>query len=454
MPLIAWEQATPEDLETFTSTFLRSEAERRGLDASGTKSELIDRIILDIHVRESPKEPEVVLPADDIGTLQVAQQATSPPSQVPSDLVTTLATCLEQNTSIFARMQESSALRPTQLTTLPDWSQTLPRAQKLASWNDDALRAIAQAELRGTPKNWHIACGDAFPTWPSWRAAFLRQFNDDLTLIEWQVKLSECLQSKNQTLHAYTFAKLQILARSPVQLTDKQRIEYLLQGLRDDHLVSAIAAQRTATVDEFIAIATDLDNAALHIKRARPDKLSGFQRDQSPRARSTASTSEKSAPQQPRPNYTSRQQHYRFLSAEEQNARYDAILQKYGVAAFRPGQNLEEAVCFHCRQKGHLASKCPSSHLLRRPLCPKRQHFIVALLRRLMPVSVPLCCRRPSFPRRTDKITPSPRHHPPSNRPMGLPSGGCHQRYKETSLCQLRAPQQDDYQCHPTSPPC
>ncbi|KAG0445289.1 hypothetical protein HPB47_017286 [Ixodes persulcatus] len=243
-------------------------------------------------------------------------------------------------------MQESFALRPTQLTTLPDLSQTLPvfddskqlsscrwieeleRAQKLASWKDDALRAIAQAKLRGTPKNWHLACGDAFPTWPSWRAAFLRQFNDDLTLIEWQVKLSECLQSKNQTLHAYTFAKLQILARSPVQLTDKQRIEYLLQGLRDDHLVSAIAAQRPATVDEFIAITTDLDNAALHIKRARPDKLSGSQTDQSPRTLSTPSTSEKSAPLQPRPNYTSRQQRSRSLSAEEQNARYDAISQK------------------------------------------------------------------------------------------------------------------------------
>ncbi|KAG0445312.1 hypothetical protein HPB47_016818 [Ixodes persulcatus] len=346
MPLIAWEQATPEDLETFTSTFLRSEAERRGLDASGTKSELIDRIILDIRVRGSPKEPEVVLPADDIGTLQVAQQATSPSSQVPSDLVATLATCLEQNTRILARMQESFALRPTQLTTLPDLSQTLPvfddskqlssrrwieeleRAQKLASWNDDALRAIAQAKLRGTPKNWHLACGDAFPTWPSWRAAFLRQFNDDLTLIEWQVKLSECLQSKNQTLHAYTFAKLQILARSPVQLTDKQRIEYLLQGLRDDHLVSAFAAQRPATVEKFIAIATDLDNAALHIKQARPDKLSGSQTDQSPRTLSTPSTSEKSAPLQPRPNYTSRQQRSRSLSAEEQNARYDAISQK------------------------------------------------------------------------------------------------------------------------------
>lgn len=202
MPLIAWEQATPEDLETFTSTFLRSEAERRGLDASGTKSELIDRIIQDIRVRESPKEPEVVLPADDVGSLQVAQQATSPPSQVPSDLVATLATCLEQNTRILARMQESFALRPIQLTMLPDLSQTLPvfddskrlssrrwieeleRAQKLASWNDDALRAIVQGKLSGTPKNWPLACGDAFPTWPSWRAAFLKLFNDDLTLIE------------------------------------------------------------------------------------------------------------------------------------------------------------------------------------------------------------------------------------------------------------------------------
>ncbi|KAG0443152.1 hypothetical protein HPB47_015233 [Ixodes persulcatus] len=402
MPLIAWEQATPEDLETFTSTFLRSEAERRGLDASGTKSELIDRIILDIRVRKSPKEPEVVLPADDIGTLQVAQQATSPPSQVPSDLVATLATCLEQNTRILARMQESFALRPTQLTTLPDLSQTLPvfdeskqlssrrwieeleRAQKLASWNDDALRAIAQAKLRGTPKNWHLSCGDAFPTWPSWRAAFLRQFNDDLTLIEWQVKLSECLQSKNQTLHAYTFAKLQILARSPVQLTDKQRIEYLLQGLRDDHLVSAIAAQRPATVDEFIAIATDLDNAALHIKRARPDKLSGSQTDQSPRHFQQR--------QPPRRVHRSNlvptiHQDSSASDPSRQKSRMLDIMPYHRSLVSQPfvlGRIWKKPCVSTVAKRDISRPNARPSHLLRRPLCPKCQHFIAALLRHLM----------------------------------------------------------------------
>ncbi|KAG0436507.1 hypothetical protein HPB47_017910 [Ixodes persulcatus] len=269
-------------------------------------------------------------------------------------------------------MQESFALRPTQLTTLPDLSQTLPleleREQKLASWNDNALRAIAQDKLRGTPKNWHLACGDAFSTWPSWRAAFLRQFNDNLTLIEWQVKLSECLQSTNQTLHAYTFAKLQILARSPAQLTDKQRIEYLLQGLRDDHLVSAIATQRPATVDEFIAIATDLDNAALHIKRARPDKLSGFQTDQSPRAPSTPSTSEKSAALQPRLNYTSKQQRSRSLSQKSRMLNTTPYHASMVSQPFVLGRIWKKPCVSTVAKRDISRPNSRPGHLLRRPL--------------------------------------------------------------------------------------
>ncbi|KAH7977906.1 hypothetical protein HPB49_003933 [Dermacentor silvarum] len=48
------------------------------------------------------------------------------------------------------------------------------------------------------------------------------------------------------------------------------------------------------------------------------------------------------------------------LPPDEKEARYLALLQRYGVPAFCPGQSLSKAVCFKCHEKGHLASKCPT----------------------------------------------------------------------------------------------
>ncbi|KAH7941601.1 hypothetical protein HPB49_015190 [Dermacentor silvarum] len=48
------------------------------------------------------------------------------------------------------------------------------------------------------------------------------------------------------------------------------------------------------------------------------------------------------------------------LPPAEQEPRYSALSQRYGVPAFRPGQSLSEAVCFKCHEKVHLASKCPT----------------------------------------------------------------------------------------------
>ncbi|KAH6921163.1 hypothetical protein HPB50_027847 [Hyalomma asiaticum] len=48
------------------------------------------------------------------------------------------------------------------------------------------------------------------------------------------------------------------------------------------------------------------------------------------------------------------------LPVDQQEARYLTISARHGAPAYRPGQSLAEAVCFQCRQKGHLASKSPS----------------------------------------------------------------------------------------------
>ncbi|KAH8041924.1 hypothetical protein HPB51_019624 [Rhipicephalus microplus] len=48
MPLVNWNEATPEDLAGFTADFLREELVRRNLDATGPKEEVINRLLADI----------------------------------------------------------------------------------------------------------------------------------------------------------------------------------------------------------------------------------------------------------------------------------------------------------------------------------------------------------------------------------------------------------------------
>ncbi|CAN7941779.1 unnamed protein product, partial [Ixodes hexagonus] len=235
-----------------------------------------------------------------------------------------------------------STFEDSKTTSTKRWLEELEKTKQFAAWTDSTLRAIAISKLRGTAKNWHLAAGHAHASWTDWKAALLQQFSDQLTLIEWQRRVMERLQTPTETLHQYTFAKLRLLARCPVLLTDQQRIEYIIQGIADRQVTNAIAAQCSPTVDAFIAVVTQLDNASLHVRRTHdPLTLGGNCINNS-----------------------------RLPAAPMPEARYDAIAQRYNAPAYRSGQDLRDAVCFRCRNKGHLSAKCPESQQPRPPPPP------------------------------------------------------------------------------------
>lgn len=81
------------------------------------------------------------------------------------------------------------------------------------------------------------------------------------TLLLWQHIVARRVQSPSESLVDYSMAKLRVISRSPVQLTDPQRIEYALQGVGDAHLATTVAAEWPPTVSAFFAIITQLDRA-------------------------------------------------------------------------------------------------------------------------------------------------------------------------------------------------
>ncbi|KAH7966733.1 hypothetical protein HPB49_019016 [Dermacentor silvarum] len=145
----------------FTADYLREELARRNLDATGSKEEIISRLIADIAPNRSTTPP--CLP----------QTPPRPPS------VVTLRR--SRQASSFTCRKRTAA--PVQVTTLPDLSASLPtysgddsisashwveeleRTRKLASWEPSTLLAVALGKLRGAAADWKAVIGRQCPTW-------------------------------------------------------------------------------------------------------------------------------------------------------------------------------------------------------------------------------------------------------------------------------------------------
>ncbi|KAG0444727.1 hypothetical protein HPB47_013457, partial [Ixodes persulcatus] len=352
--MIQWDQATPVALHAFTANFLRAELDARGLDSSGSKDDLVALLFsfLQGQKQQAPQPqipvPQILPPGTENG--DTAQPTVTPVS--PPDVMQLLASRPVQVATLPDLSSSISTFEDSKTTSTKRWLEELEKTKQLAAWTDSTLRAIAISKLRGTAKNWHLAASHAHASWTDWKAALLQQFSDQLTLIEWQRRVMERLQTPTETLHQYTFAKLRLLARCPVLLTDQQRIEYIIQGIADRQVTNAIAAQCPPTVDAFIAIVTQLDNASLHVRRTHDPLTRDGNRI--PNSLNSCRTNARIS----------------HLPPAEREARYDAIAQRYNAPAYRSGKDLRDAVCFRCRNKGHLSAKCPESRQHRPPPPP------------------------------------------------------------------------------------
>ncbi|KAH7938088.1 hypothetical protein HPB49_019774 [Dermacentor silvarum] len=78
MPLVNWSEATPADSAGFTVDYLREELARRNLDATGSKEEIISRLIADI-AQNRPTTPPLPSP-DSAASTQRCNITPLPPS--------------------------------------------------------------------------------------------------------------------------------------------------------------------------------------------------------------------------------------------------------------------------------------------------------------------------------------------------------------------------------------
>ncbi|KAH7937528.1 hypothetical protein HPB49_012840 [Dermacentor silvarum] len=272
MPLVNWSEATPADLAGFTADYLREELARRNLNATGSKEEIINRLIADI-AQNRPTTPPLPSPDSAVST----QRCNVTPSLDAAKTTELLTGLLQQLLHVSQR-----AAAPVQVTTLPDLSASLPTysgegsisgshwveelelTRNLALWEPSTLLAIALGKLRAAAADWKAVVGRQCPTWETFRQAFLDQFSAKQTLLQWQRLVTCCVQAHGENLVSYSLAKFKLISGCPVTLTDHQRIEYALQGIADATMATTIAAQCPETVAAYMDIVTQLDQTLSH----------------------------------------------------------------------------------------------------------------------------------------------------------------------------------------------
>ncbi|XP_040356713.1 uncharacterized protein LOC120839708 [Ixodes scapularis] len=223
MPGIVWNELDARTMSFPCVKLIKKELAARELDTSGTKEDLIQRLAADIEARResSPSLDQALAPA--AGSLAL-------------DPITL------QNLAVLLQQLPRPS---TTVTTLPDLSVTLPhfdgspkqnvkewledfqRVQQLALWDDATTRLIAASKLKSTARNWNLAFGSQYDTWPAWRDALKETFITEWTLIHWQERVMDVAQGIGESLHQYAFAKLRIIQRCPrpVTLSDPQKID-------------------------------------------------------------------------------------------------------------------------------------------------------------------------------------------------------------------------------------
>ncbi|KAH7956878.1 hypothetical protein HPB52_013207 [Rhipicephalus sanguineus] len=313
---------------------LSVELDRRDLETTGTKDDLVHRL----H-----------------GYIQRSRDSTPAPEQTPSAATFSLDAATIQ--ALPALMQQLP--RPsTVVMTLPDLSASIPNfdespRQNVNAWLDEVRRVQQE-----------------------WSNALKNTFSSELSLIEWQERVLKVKQHADENLQ-YAFAKLRLVEQCRVKLSEWQKNDYLLQGLREQHIIAAIAASQPSTVSDLMATCVNLDKCAQHAHmQPYPTPLPAEPQRKTHHFYSSGSSAptiqdqppRNSSPQPTTPTPSGTRQRIADMPVHKQEAKYNAITAQYGAPAYRSGPDLSTATCFNCRQLGHLAARCPSPRATRQRL--------------------------------------------------------------------------------------
>lgn len=134
-----------------------------------------------------------------------------------------------------------------------DWIAKVNRRATAENWTNDQKRRAVIGALRGNAITWHEIIGLNHNNWHDWVATIRETYSENLTETQWAIKTEQRRQQPGESINSYFMDKVVLLKQKPnAPLPQAEMIPFIVRGLRDSSVRSAVMSQQINTLDGFL----------------------------------------------------------------------------------------------------------------------------------------------------------------------------------------------------------
>ena len=213
------------------------------------------------------------------------------------------------------------------------WYDRFLHAALPQGWDDETKRIVMIGNLRDAASQWYMSRGKNILDWPSFLAAFRKQFDRDMTMPEWTAGLNTIKLKENQSITEYVCMKMAFIEKCPSVLDVKSKVQYAWSGLPPD-ITFQFMTRNCLTFEDCLDFADSID-------RMRQEVGPSLKKDAVSLNKSESSNNSNSSNRPERPSGIT-----------------DKTNPEYGLQRFNSRRSVSEMICYRCNKKGHITRNC------------------------------------------------------------------------------------------------
>ena len=166
-----------------------------------------------------------------------------------------------QNRNVRVKMEAGEQFSGAKGESVIEWIGKVNRRAIAETWTNDEKRRAAIGALQGNALTWHEVIGTNHADWPEWITALRDTYSENLTETQWVIKTEQRRQLPGESISNYFMEKIILLRQRPNGAPpEAEMIPFIVRGLRDSSVRSAVMSQQIATLDAFLIEVRRLEN--------------------------------------------------------------------------------------------------------------------------------------------------------------------------------------------------